>query len=205
MRRFPHILIIMIAAVPAGCGGPDAGDEGQAKEPGTGRVVVYTALDAEFSEPILEDYSEETGVEVAAEVRHREHQDRRPDADDHRPRPAGRGATCSGTTRSSTPCGSRRRGCSGRSPPEHGRPVPGDLSSAEDGTWYGFAGRARILIVNTEVVPEAERPTGILDLADPKWKGKVGIAKPLFGTTATHAACLFAYWGAERPRSSSAT
>src|SRR5207248_4016558 len=63
-----------------------------------------------------------------------------------------------------------------------------------------FAARARVLLVNTQLVPEAERPTGIQDLTDPKWKGKVGIAKPLFGTTATHAACLFAAWGDDRAK-----
>ena len=71
---------------------------------------------------------------------------------------------------------------------------------AKDGTWYGFAARARIIIVNTKLVPEADRPKGIKDLLDPKWKGKIGIAKPLFGTTATHAACLFAAWGDEKAK-----
>jgi iron(III) transport system substrate-binding protein len=32
-------------------------------------------------------------------------------------------------------------------------------------------------------------------LLDPQWYDRVGIAKPLFGTTATHAACLFNVWG----------
>ena len=36
------------------------------------------------------------------------------------------------------------------------------------------------------------------ELADPKWKGRIGMAKPLFGTTATHAACLFSAWGDEK-------
>ena len=79
----------------------------------------------------------------------------------------------------------------------------GDLPEtfkAKDGTWYGFAARARILIVNTKLVAEADRPKGIKDLLDPKWKGKIGIAKPLFGTTATHAACLFAAWGDEKAK-----
>ena len=53
----------------------------------------------------------------------------------------------------------------------------------------------RILLVNTKLVAEGDRPTGIKDLLDPRWKGKIGIAKPLFGTTATHAACLFVAWG----------
>jgi iron(III) transport system substrate-binding protein len=73
---------------------------------------------------------------------------------------------------------------------------------SDDGTWHGFAARARVLIVNTSILPnEAERPSSVLDLADPKWKGKCAMARPLFGTTATHAAVLFASWGTERAES----
>ncbi|MEX2140499.1 MAG: extracellular solute-binding protein [Pirellulales bacterium] len=75
-------------------------------------------------------------------------------------------------------------------------PYPEWAKSAE-GTWYGFAARARILIVNTQLVGEGERPNSIRDLAAEKWRGQAGIAKPLFGTTATHAACLFAALGDE--------
>ncbi len=55
-----------------------------------------------------------------------------------------------------------------------------------------------MLIVNKHLVPEPERPRRMSDLADPKWKGRIGMAKPLFGTTATHAACLFSAWGDEK-------
>ena len=62
--------------------------------------------------------------------------------------------------------------------------------------WHGFAARARVLIVNTDLIPDAaSRPNSICDLADPKWKGKCAMARPLFGTTATHAAVLFAKLG----------
>jgi iron(III) transport system substrate-binding protein len=54
--------------------------------------------------------------------------------------------------------------------------------------------------VNTKLVPEDQRPRGLKDLLDPKWKGKIGIAKPLFGTTATQAACLFAAWGDDKAK-----
>ena len=54
--------------------------------------------------------------------------------------------------------------------------------------WRGFAARARVLIVNTNLINEARRPKSIEDLVDPQWYDQCGIAKPLFGTTATHAA-----------------
>jgi len=69
-----------------------------------------------------------------------------------------------------------------------------------DGKWHGFAARARIILCNTKLVPEDERPDSINDLADAKWQGKTAIAKPLFGTTATHAACLFAALGDEKAK-----
>ena len=57
-----------------------------------------------------------------------------------------------------------------------------------------------MLIVNTDLVPADQRPRSIRELADPKWRGRSGMAKPLFGTTATHAACLFAAWGDEKAK-----
>jgi iron(III) transport system substrate-binding protein len=69
-----------------------------------------------------------------------------------------------------------------------------------EGTWCGFAARARVLLVNTKLVSEEERPTSIYDLTHEKWKGRIGMAKPLFGTTASHAACLFAALGEEAAR-----
>lgn len=69
---------------------------------------------------------------------------------------------------------------------------------AADGTWYGLAARARVIVVNTELVKPHDYPRSIYDLADPKWKDRCGLAKPLFGTTATHAAVLFAALGEEK-------
>ena len=61
--------------------------------------------------------------------------------------------------------------------------------------WTGFGARARILIVNTELVPEADRPTSMGDLLDPKWEGRTAFVRPLTGTTLTHAAVLYTVLG----------
>jgi len=67
----------------------------------------------------------------------------------------------------------------------------------KDRCWQAFASRARVLIVNTNLVPEAQRPKSLLDLTEGKWKGRIAMAKPLFGTTATQGACLFEVLGAD--------
>src|SRR5262249_61970203 len=58
-------------------------------------------------------------------------------------------------------------------------------AKALDHSWHAFAARARVIVVNTNLVRDAERPRGMLDLTDPRWKGKVAIAKPQFGTSMT--------------------
>lgn len=72
--------------------------------------------------------------------------------------------------------------------------IPAGFKAA-DGTWTGFAARARVLLVNTDRIGASARPTSVKDLADPRWKGQIALANPLFGTTTMHAAALFSAWG----------
>ena len=44
------------------------------------------------------------------------------------------------------------------------------------GMWVGASGRARVVVHNTESVPEADLPPSILDFVDPSWKGRIGWA-----------------------------
>ncbi len=159
-------------------------------------VVVYTALDAEFSEPILRQYGRQRGVAVLPNfdvestktvglVTRIQREQNRPLCDVfwnneilHTLRLEQAGLLDAYMS----PVGTTF-------PPSYRSP---------EGAWYGLAARARVLIVNTSLVPEGERPRSIQDLLDPRWKNRVGIAKPLFGTTATHASVLFAHWGQER-------
>ncbi len=66
--------------------------------------------------------------------------------------------------------------------------------------WTGIAARARILIVNTELVGEDERPTSMNDLLDAKWRGRTAFVRPLTGTTLTHATVLYTVLGADKAR-----
>ncbi len=75
-------------------------------------------------------------------------------------------------------------------------PFP-DWAKASDHAWHAFAARARVLIVHNRLKPE-ERPKSLFDLTHARWQGRVAIAKPLFGTTATHAVCLFQVLGKDR-------
>ncbi|MEC8511185.1 MAG: extracellular solute-binding protein [Planctomycetota bacterium] len=63
--------------------------------------------------------------------------------------------------------------------------------------WVGFGARARVLIVNTDLVAAGQEPSGTLDLFDERWRGKCGIARPLTGTTLTHATALYQTMGEE--------
>ncbi len=158
-------------------------------------VIVYVALDQEFSEPILNEFAKDSGINVRAKydiestktighVNAILQEQARPRCDLfwnneilHTIRLQEAGLL------------------------EHFEPAAKQAGatlpqfSATDGTWYGLAARARVLIVNTELVPEDKLPDSVQDLIDPQWKGKVAIAKPLFGTTATHAAVLWHSWG----------
>jgi iron(III) transport system substrate-binding protein len=164
------------------------------------KVVVYSSQDREFSDPILERYQDDHAVTVE------------PKFDIESTKTVGLTNLLIAEAKSGSPrCDLfwnneilntlrlKRKGLLEPFQPKHAPDLP-DTFKARDGTWYGFAARARILIVNTKLVAEADRLRGIDDLLDPKWKGKIAIAKPLFGTTATQAACLFAVWGDERAR-----
>jgi iron(III) transport system substrate-binding protein len=154
-------------------------------------VVVYTALDREFSEPIFREFTRATGVVVSSKF------------DTESTKTVGLVTTIIDESKSPrcdlfwnneilNTLRLERQGLlqSYKSPAAAAFP-PGTQSPT--GMWHGFAARARVLIVNTNQVPEERRPTSIRDLTDPQLR--CGIAKPLFGTTATHAACLFAKWG----------
>jgi iron(III) transport system substrate-binding protein len=189
MKRLTHVYrwwVLSAALALVGCG-PE--------------VVIYSAHDQEFSEPILDEFERQSGVRVLAKydvestktvglVNAIIQEQNRPRCD------VFWNNEILHTLRL------KRLGLLDAYVPTIAESIPAGYRSP-DGLWYGFAARARVLIVNTVVlgdVPRDQWPDSIHDLVDPRWKDQVGIARPLFGTTATHAAVLFAELGDDEAR-----
>lgn len=163
---------------------------------GDNTVVVYTALDDVYSRPILERFQAKTGIRVLATY----------------------------DTEAQKTVGLYQRIIAERAKPQcdvfwnnevshtillerqglleaYVSPQAAGISEyfkSKDGYWTGFAARARVLIYNTRIIEDpALRPISIFDLSSERWRGKGGLANPLFGTTASHVAALFAFLGPE--------
>lgn len=160
-------------------------------------VVVYCALDREYSQPILASFERATGgvpvapvfdVEASKTVglvKRLEAESKRPRCDVfwnneilHTIRLAKAGLLEKRTwdVPSSWP----------------------DQFRADDGSWVAVAARARVLLINTEkLADKSQWPSTVQELSDPKWKGKAGVAFPLYGTTATHFTIIHLQLGGE--------
>ena len=89
------------------------------------------------------------------------------------------------------------------------QPLPESLISAvparfkaEDGTWVGISGRARVVAYNTEAItdPATELPADIYDFVDPQWSGRLGWA-PTNGSFQAMVTAMRHEWGEDKTRS----
>ena len=64
--------------------------------------------------------------------------------------------------------------------------------------WVAVGCRSRRIAVNTNKLSFAEAPHSLGELTNGIWRGKVALAYPLFGTTATHFLALRQAWGDAR-------
>ena len=48
--------------------------------------------------------------------------------------------------------------------------------NSPDGKWVGVTARVSVMAYNTSILRPSELPTSIMELAEPQWKGKIGIA-----------------------------
>lgn len=74
--------------------------------------------------------------------------------------------------------------------------IPADLK-ARDGSWTSITSRARVIMYNTTLVSAEEVPTSMLDLTDPKWKGKIAAANATNGSMQAQVAMMNTFIGAD--------
>ena len=192
MSTWKLALAVGLAAV-AACNRASEGQSATSSKPAGDEVVVYTALDRQFSEPILAAFTAKTGIKAEAvydtESTKTVGLTNRIRAEANRPR-----CDVFWNNEILNTLRLKSEGLLQPCRPSQAENYPESYRDPK-GYWYGFAARARVLIVNSELVKSDEMPASVKDLADPKWKGRAGIAKPLFGTTASHVAALYALLG----------
>lgn len=192
--RRPHLvrlmLLVLLSVAPAALGCGRARPE----------VVLYVAVDDEFARPIYTEFERESGITVRAKT------------DTEAAKTVGLvnlllQEARSGRVRcdvfwNNEILGTLRLRQAGALEPVQVPEVAGipDTFRASDATWHALGARARILLVNTRLLTRDEYPQTVVELAEPRWRGRFAIANPLFGTTATHMVCLFEQMGPQQAR-----
>src|SRR5437667_831099 len=140
-------------------------------------VVIYTSQDQVYAEPILQEFERQTGIEVRAVYDNES---------------------------------VKTVGLVNRLIAEKDRPQCDLFWNNEElrtrqlaamgvfEKWAPVGYRSRRIAVNTNKVSRAAAPQPLAELTNETWRGKVALAYPLFGTTATHFLALRQSWGDER-------
>ncbi len=179
-------LLLLIAAVSASC------------QRNKNEVVVYTSVDQVFSEPVLKIFEKETGIKVKAVFDTEETKStgvlNRLIAEKDNPQ-------CD-VFWSGDPVRANILKQKGITQPYISANAEGIKPVFKDpeNNWTGFSARARVLIYNTDSLKGNDIPISVFDLTNEKYKGKVAIANPLFGTTTFHIAALFSVLGDEKAK-----
>lgn len=159
----------------------------------TQRIVIYTSVDQRFAQEVLRTFSERTGLRVDAVydseagkttgfLRRLERERRRPRCD------VWWSSEVFGTIELA------RAGLFEEYEPATAADIPAPWRDAEN-RWTALAARARVVAFDPARTDAASLPTTWAGFADEKWRGRIALANPQFGTTRGHVATLFAYWG----------
>ena len=144
------------------------------------QVIAYCAQDQEYAEPILREFNKQTGTKPRAVY----------------------------DSEAVKTVGLANRLLAERPHPQcdvfwgneelRTRQLAAQGSFRETNGWAAVGYRSRRLVINTNRLSLAAAPRSLLELTNEAWRGKVALAYPQFGTTATHFHALRQYWGDER-------
>lgn len=157
MVRATITLVLAAALLPA-CGGDG------------GEVTIYTGREESLVQPLLDSFTEDTGIEV--QVRYGDTAEMASTIlEEGQSSPADVFfAQDAGALGALDAAGMLRE-----IPADLLGPVPTRFRSP-DGTWVGVSGRARVVAYSIERVDPAELPDSIFGFTDPRWAGRIGWA-----------------------------
>lgn len=180
LRRCGSVASIMLALLTLGCG-----------EQGEGNVVVYTAADRESSAPIYSAFHRHVDGRIQPAAKFAGQSDGAIGLADQII--AQRDSPVADVFWNHEVMQTIRLQRLGLLQPHGWKIEPGYPESmrGSDGSWCGFAARGRVLLVNTDRLPDpADHPVSVDALADPRWQQRCALARPLGGTSGTHAAVI---------------
>jgi iron(III) transport system substrate-binding protein len=154
--------------------------------PRADEIVVYASVDDVYARPLFEDFSRRTGLRILPVFDTEEAKTlglvHRLLAEKNHPQcDVFWAGDCVRTALL------KREGVLQAFEPKAAAEIPAQWRDP-DHQWTGFGARARVIVYNTKSVKDP--PRALAGLADPKWRGRVAIANPLFGTTANQFAAL---------------
>jgi iron(III) transport system substrate-binding protein len=160
----PPRTLAVLAAV-SGIALPSCGGDGEA-------VTIYSGRTDDLIQPILDDFEEETGIDV--EVKYGQSADLALLIEEEVA--AGKSDVDVFLSQSPGSVGYLDAlGVLADLPADVLALVPAEVAD-DDGRWVGFSGRQRVLVYNTDLVDEADLPEAVSELVDPSWSGRVGLA-----------------------------
>jgi iron(III) transport system substrate-binding protein len=181
MNKYIFSLTLVLFSILVGC------------KNNTDEVVVYCTVDQIFSEPILQDFEQETGIKVRAVF---DTEETKSTGVMNRLIAEKENSQCD-VFWSGDPLRNgllQSRGITFPYQSMQTELIP--VHFRESGHhWIGFSARARVLMYNKNSISPDALPQSILDLTQAQYKGQFGIANPLFGTTTFHMAALFTVLG----------
>jgi len=143
-------------------------------------VVVYASQDEVYSEPLLQQLTKQTGIKVRAVY----------------------------DSEAVKTVGLANRLLAERAHPQCDvfwnneelltRQLAGRDIFRQTNGWVALGCRSLRIVINTNHVTLASAPRSLVELTNQTWRGKVALAYPLFGTTATHFLALRQRWGEEK-------
>jgi iron(III) transport system substrate-binding protein len=155
-----HAVLGALALALVGCGGDGGGSDD--------KLTVYSGREEELVEPLLKKFEDESGIDL--EVRYgdsaelaatiAEEGDNSPADVFFAQDPGSLGAVAKEGLLTELPSDLLER--------------VDERFRDPDGRWVGTSGRVRVIAYNTDELSEDEVPDSVLDLTDPKWKGKIG-------------------------------